>query len=227
MTEIGLIEIGQSLEGFEVIYPKENPWGLTAKLLKSLWDMVIDKGWSSGSQSLIYKADNFSVEISFNLVRESVVMKVFKPGAFPQYQSHKLKNNVALFWNESLSPEEAEEEINLISGVNQPSSQPFSQIKIGINEFFQPRDKFLIIAPETDTQKVLSEFDQPQLLELFRIRKKGSNQIIKIICLKCQKEKVKRILRYKFRYLKNNGSIPEDTAELSDEEFFNLLTKEI
>ena len=35
MAEISLIEIGKSLEGFEVVYPKENPWGLSTELLKN------------------------------------------------------------------------------------------------------------------------------------------------------------------------------------------------
>ena len=219
MTEISLIEIGKSLEGFEVVYPKENPWDLSAKLLKSLWDIVIDKGWSSSSRSLIYKTDNLLIEISIDPIRQYVVMRVIRPGTLPIYQSHRLKNNVALFWNDSLYPEEVEKAIDLIKEFNQ-----LSQKKIKVDDFFQVKDKFLIVAPETDLKELLNEFDQPDLLIVVCIRQKAS---YRIICLRSEIENIKKILNIKLRNLQKTGLIPRGFVQLSDEEFFNLLTKEV
>jgi len=219
MAEISLIEIGKSLEGFEVVYPKENPWGLSTELLKNLWDIVINKGWSSSSRSLIYKTDNLLIEIIVNPIKEYILMKISRPGTLPMYQSHRLKNNVALFWNDSLYPEEVEKEIDLIKEFNQ-----LSQKKIKVDDFFQSKDKFLIVAPETDIKEVLNEFDQPDLLSVVCIRQKSS---YRIICLRSEIENIKGILSIKLSNLQKTGLTSKDFIQLSDEEFFNLLAKEI
>jgi len=238
MQKNDFLEVGESVEGFEIIDSEMPIEELTPPILWNLWDIGVKFGILF-EKGIRFKASSLYMELydfRGNGRGGSAGMCVFKsrPSQLTDEGTFflTLQNDMLVTWDRGFTAAEIRSIIGEIDDYARSEEmmidgkrlflfeqEPLRPAKMSVRVFLENRDAITPVLPGMDVNQVLESFDQPELLSVIDLGP------MKLICLKSEKDRLFEKYQGKLRKMTEMGISGDDIAKMHIEELMALKAK--